>query len=57
MARTLPALDADGRRKLLEKETGGEGGILKSRLISKSLQAKSLKSGSNLIVGIVAVTI
>jgi hypothetical protein len=36
---------------------GGEGGIRKSVLIQKSLLANSLKSGNNLIVGIVAVTI
>jgi hypothetical protein len=38
-------------------KAGGEGGILKSVLIQKSLLANSLKSGFNLIVGIVAVTI
>jgi hypothetical protein len=36
---------------------GGEGGIRKSLLIPKSLLAKSLKAGPNLIVEIVAVTI
>ena len=39
------------------KNSGGEGGILKSVLIQETLQAKSLKPGFNLIVGIVAVTI
>jgi hypothetical protein len=38
-------------------KSGGEGGIRKSSLIPKSLLAKSLKQGHNLIVGIVAVTI
>jgi hypothetical protein len=39
------------------KNSGGEGGILKSVLIQKSLLPNSLKAGFNLIVGIVAVTI
>ena len=46
-----------GADSLQFRLAGGEGGILKSVLIQETLQAKSLKPGFNLIVGIVAVTI
>jgi len=45
----LQVLDNEGN--------GGEGGILKIRLITKGLHANSLKVGPNLIVGIFAVTV